>query len=336
MKGFGYLLKEGFKNVYSNRIMSIASVCVLVSCLVMTGAAALFSLNVLKVVDEVEKNNQTTVFIKKDTDAEKAKADYKTLRANRLNMIGDKIRELDNVESAEFVSQEDGLKQYKSKLGDDLFKLIEDREDVLNDSYIVTFKNAEQYDATVAQIKRINGVESITDRRSFAKKLSDISKFVNIVAICVVTALFIISLFIIANTIRTTMYSRRFEISIMKSVGATNSFVRMPFLVEGVVLGCVSAALSTGVLALLYKVADGLVDKVDLGIEPIPFMSILPFMVIAFVVVGVLVGFFGGFISIRKYLKSRRGGGRAVSSEQDRRARGTEREVSKDPRRHRG
>lgn len=303
MKGFGYLLKEGFKNVYSNRIMSIASVCVLVSCLVMTGAAALFSLNVLKVVDEVEKNNQTTVFIKKDTDAEKAKADYKTLRANRLNMIGDKIRELDNVESAEFVSQEDGLKQYKSKLGDDLFKLIEDREDVLNDSYIVTFKNAEQYDATVAQIKRINGVESITDRRSFAKKLSDISKLVNIVAICVVTALFIISLFIIANTIRTTMYSRRFEISIMKSVGATNSFVRMPFLVEGVVLGCVSAALSTGVLALLYKVADGLVDKVDLGIEPIPFMSILPFMVIAFVVVGVLVGFFGGFISIRKYLK---------------------------------
>ena len=303
MKGFGYLLKEGFKNVYSNRIMSIASVCVLVSCLVMTGAAALFSLNVLKVVDEVEKNNQTTVFIKKDTDAEKAKADYKTLRANRLNMIGDKIRELDNVESAEFVSQEDGLKQYKSKLGDDLFKLIEDREDVLNDSYIVTFKNAEQYDATVAEIKKINGVESITDRRSFAKKLSDISKFVNIVAICVVTALFIISLFIIANTIRTTMYSRRFEISIMKSVGATNSFVRMPFLVEGVVLGCVSAALSTGVLALLYKVADGLVDKVDLGIEPIPFMSILPFMVITFVVVGVLVGFFGGFISIRKYLK---------------------------------
>lgn len=303
MKGFGYLLKEGFKNVYSNRIMSIASVCVLVSCLVMTGAAALFSLNVLKVVDEVEKNNQTTVFIEKDTDAEKAKADYKTLRANRLNMIGDKIRELDNVESAEFVSQEDGLKQYKSKLGDDLFKLIEDREDVLNDSYIVTFKNAEQYDATVAQIKRINGVESITDRRSFAKKLSDISKLVNIVAICVVTALFIISLFIIANTIRTTMYSRRFEISIMKSVGATNSFVRMPFLVEGVVLGCVSAALSTGVLALLYKVADGLVDKVDLGIEPIPFMSILPVMVIAFVVVGVLVGFFGGFISIRKYLK---------------------------------
>ena len=303
MKGFGYLLKEGFKNVYSNRIMSIASVCVLVSCLVMTGAAALFSMNVLKVVDEVEKNNQTTVFIKKDTAAEKAKADYKTLRENRLAMIGDKIRQLDNVESAEFVSQEDGLKQYKSKLGDDLFKLIEEREDVLNDSYIVTFKNAEQYDATVAQIKRINGVESITDRRSFAKKLSDISKLVNIVAICVVTALFIISLFIIANTIRTTMYSRRFEISIMKSVGATNSFVRMPFLVEGVVLGCISAALSTGVLALLYKVADGLVDKVDLGIEPIPFMSILPFMVIAFVVVGVLVGFFGGFISIRKYLK---------------------------------
>jgi cell division transport system permease protein len=309
MKGFGYLVKEGFKNVYSNRIMSIASVCVLVSCLVMTGAAALFSMNVLKVVDEVEKNNQTTVFIKKDTAAEKAKADYKTLRENRLAMIGDKIRQLDNVESAEFVSQEDGLKQYKSKLGDDLFKLIEEREDVLNDSYIVTFKNAEQYDATVAQIKRINGVESITDRRSFAKKLSDISKFVNIVAICVVTALFIISLFIIANTIRTTMYSRRFEISIMKSVGATNAFVRIPFIIEAMTIGLTAGILASAALISLYNpirnTAAGMISLI--GTSTIPLEEVWLQIILLFCGIGILIGALGGFISITKYLRKEGG-----------------------------
>ena len=309
MKGFGYLLKEGFKNVYSNRIMSIASVCVLVSCLVMTGAAALFSLNVLKVVDEVEKNNQTTVFIKKDTDAEKAKADYKTLRANRLNMIGDKIRELDNVESAEFVSQEDGLKQYKSKLGDDLFKLIEDREDVLNDSYIVTFKNAEQYDATVAQIKRINGVESITDRRSFAKKLSDISKLVNIVAICVVTALFIISLFIIANTIRTTMYSRRFEISIMHSVGATNAFIRIPFVIEAMMIGLISGLISSCIVIAVYEplrsAASGIIGMIGSSTLPVESISLPTLLMMSGA--GILIGLLGGSISISRYLNKEGG-----------------------------
>lgn len=99
------------------------------------------------------------------------------------------------------------------------------------------------------------------------------------------------------------MYSRRFEISIMKSVGATNSFVRMPFLVEGMVIGFISAAIATGVLALLYHAGVGVIERIGLGIQAIPFTSILLPMVLAFIAVGVLVGFFGGFISIRKYLK---------------------------------
>ena len=143
----------------------------------------------------------------------------------------------------------------------------------------------------------------MTDRRDFARKLTKVSNLVTIVAVCIVAALIVISLFIIANTIRTTMYSRRFEISIMKSVGATNMFVRMPFLVEGMVLGFISAAIATGVLALLYRAASGMVERIDLGISAIPFTSVLIILVLSFIVVGVLVGFFGGFISIRKYLK---------------------------------
>ncbi len=290
MKGFGYLVKEGFKNVYSNRIMSIASVCVLVSCLVMTGAAALFSLNVLNIVDEVEKNNETSVYILKEKNEIEAK------------QIGMKIEEIENVEKATFVSKHEAVEQFRSTLGDQLFDRIKD-EDPLNDKYIVSFKDTDKYEQTVDKIKEIDGVQSVTDRRDFARKLTKVSNLVTIVAVCIVAALIVISLFIIANTIRTTMYSRRFEISIMKSVGATNMFVRMPFLVEGMVLGFISAALATGVIALLYQAASGMVERIDLGITAIPFTSVLVLLVLAFIVVGVMVGFFGGFISIRKYLK---------------------------------
>lgn len=290
MKGFGYLVKEGFKNVYANRIMSIASVCVLVSCLVMTGAAALFSLNVLNIVDKVEKNNETSVYILKEKNDIEAK------------QIGAKIQEIENVDKVTFVSKHEAVEQFKNTLGDQLFDLIKD-EDPLNDKYIVSFKDTEKYEQTVDKIKTIDGVQSLTDRRAFARKLTKVSNLVTIVAVCIVAALIVISLFIIANTIRTTMYSRRFEISIMKSVGATNMFVRMPFLVEGMVLGFISAAIATGVLALLYRAASGMVERIDLGISAIPFTSVLIILVLSFIVVGVLVGFFGGFISIRKYLK---------------------------------
>ena len=290
MKGFGYLVKEGFRNVIVNRIMSIASVCVLVSCLVMTGAAALFSLNVRQIVDEVEKTNETSVYILRDRSEEEVK------------QIGKKLEGIENVAAATFVSRQEAVEQFRSSLGDQLFDRIKER-DPLNDAYRVSFKNLDQYDETVEQIKAINGVQSVTDRREFARKLTKVSNLINMICLCVVGALIIISLFIIANTIRTTMYSRRFEISIMKSVGATNMFVRMPFLIEGMIIGLISAAISTGVLALLYRGAIGVIDRASLDIVVIPFGSIVVPLVLCFIAVGVLVGFFGGFISIRKYLK---------------------------------
>ena len=284
MKGFGYLVKEGFRNVIVNRIMSIASVCVLVSCLVMTGAAALFSLNVRQIVDEVEKTNETSVYILRDRSEEEVK------------QIGKKLEGIENVAAATFVSRQEAVEQFRSSLGDQLFDRIKER-DPLNDAYRVSFKNLDQYDETVEQIKAINGVQSVTDRREFARKLTKVSNLINIICLCVVGALIIISLFIIANTIRTTMYSRRFEISIMKSVGATNMFVRMPFLIEGMIIGLISAAISTGVLALLYRGAIGVIDRASLDIVVIPFGSIVVPLVLCFIAVGVLVGFFNPGLS---------------------------------------
>lgn len=291
MKGFGYLVKEGFKNVYANRIMSIASICVLVSCLVMTGAAALFTVNVEEIVDRVQKNNEIIVYISDD------RAELEAIQ------VGKKIEMLENVHSAIFVSKEEALEQYKEMLGDQLFARVDEDFNRMPNSFRVSFEDISKYDNTVAQIKQIDGVESMLDRREFAEKLATISKFINIISVCVVAALVVISLFIIANTIRATMYSRRFEISIMKSVGATNMFVRLPFLIEGMVIGFISAAISTGALALLYKALVEVIERTILEFGFIPFTDVVLPLAIAFAAVGVLVGFFGGFISIRKYLK---------------------------------
>ena len=289
MKGFGYLAKEGLKNVWSNRIMSIASVCVLVSCLVLTGAAALFSINVAQVVESVGDSNETTVYIK--SDVSQLEAVY----------IGKDIEKVSNVSSATFYSKDEAFKKYKEDLGEELFNKIEDRNP-LPDAFIVVMDDLSQYDETVADILKIDGVDSINDHRELAKKLTDISNLVNIICVGVVAALMIISIFIIANTIRATMYSRRFEISIMKSVGATNSFVCMPFLVEGMVIGLISAAVSTGGIALLYEAVMSAITSM-IPFTFIPLSNVILYVAVAFVIAGVVIGFFGSFISIRKYLK---------------------------------
>lgn len=290
MSGFGYLAKEGFKNVWSNRIMSIASVCVLISCLILTGAASLFSLNVQKVVDSVGKSNETTVYLKDDV------SDLEAV------YIGKDITKLSNVASAKFYSKDDAIKQYKEELGDEVFANMQDKDNPLPNSYIVVMNDLSKYDETVQEMKNITGVEEVNNRSEIAKKLTEISNLVNLISFWVVLALMVISLFIIANTIRATMYSRRFEISIMKSVGATNAFVRMPFLIEGMTIGFISAIIATGGIALLYEgVMQAVVQLIPF--TAIPLQSVILYVAAAFVVAGMVIGIFGSLISIRKYLK---------------------------------
>lgn len=290
MRGFGYLLKEGFKNVWSNRIMSIASVCVLISCLILTGAAELLSLNVEKVVDSVGQSNETTVYLK-DSVSE-LEAVY----------IGKDIEKIDNVTSVRFYSKVDAFETYREDLGDELFDRISEKNNPLPDSYIVAMDDLSLYENTVKQIQAIDGVDTITNRSEIAKKLTDISNLVNIICFWIVIALIVISLFIIANTIRATMYSRRFEISIMKSVGATNHFVRLPFLVEGVIIGLVSSIIGIGCISLLYNAGMNAIEQF-IPFDAIPLSDVIIFVAVAFLIAGILIGFFGSFISIRKYLK---------------------------------
>lgn len=290
MSGFGYLIREGFRSIWSNRIMSIASICVLVSCLVLTGAAELISVNIEKEVDSVGKTNETTVYIKDG--ASDLEAVY----------IGKNLEKLDNITSVRFYPKEDAINEFKDSLPEAVFENVNGDNNPLPDAYIIAMDDLSKYDQTIDAILKVDGVDSINNRSELARKLTDISNLVRYISLAIVVALTIISLFIIANTIRTTMYSRRFEISIMKSVGATNAFVRLPFVVEGMVLGFISAIIGTGVLYVVY---EGVMSAVNsfVKISTIPFSDVYLQVGGIFIVAGVVIGAFGSFISMRKYLK---------------------------------
>lgn len=290
MSGFGYLIREGFRSIWSNRIMSIASICVLVSCLVLTGAAELISVNIEKEVDSVGKTNETTVYIKDGV------SDLEAV------YIGKNLEKLDNITSVKFYPKEDAINEFKDSLPEAVFENVNGDNNPLPDAYIIAMDDLSKYDQTIDAILKVDGVDSINNRSELARKLTDISNLVSYISLAIVVALTIISLFIIANTIRTTMYSRRFEISIMKSVGATNAFVRLPFVVEGMVLGFISAVIGTGVLYVVY---EGVMSAVNsfVKISTIPFSDVYLQVGGIFIVAGVVIGAFGSFISMRKYLK---------------------------------
>lgn len=289
ISGFGYLIKEGFKNVWNNRIMSIASVCVLISCLILTGSAVLFSMNVANLVESVSDSNETTVYLKDGLS--KVEAVY----------VGRDLKKIDNIVDAQYFSKEEAFEDFKGRLGEDLFENMKG-DNPLPDAYKVTMADLSKYNETVDKIKALDGVQKIRSQKELARKLSSINSLVQTLSFWIVLALGVISLFIISNTIRATMYSRRFEISIMKSVGATNAFVRIPFVVEGMVIGLIASLISTAALVFLY---DGIMNIVSnlIHIGVMPIMSVIWYVALIFVAAGIVIGALSGFISIRKYLK---------------------------------
>ena len=248
------------------------------------------SLNVKTVVNKVGENNVTTVYMEDNATEEV------TIQA------GKQMENLKNITEVTFFPKEEAIKDYKDVLGDKVFAEMEGDGNPLPDAYKVTVNDLSKYDETISEITKISGVATVSSQTDVADKLTSLNKLIQILSIAVVCALVIISLFIISNTIRMTMYARRFEISIMKSVGATNMFVRIPFLMEGIIIGAVSGIISLFGLMLAYDLVIEAIQYV-IPFTPIPFSNVMLPIGIAFVVAGIIVGMVGGLISIGKYLK---------------------------------
>ncbi|MEE1245925.1 MAG: permease-like cell division protein FtsX [Acutalibacteraceae bacterium] len=294
----GYLTKEGFRNIRVNHLMSIASIAVLMSCLVMMGAAFMVIVNVNNVMSEIESQNVVMVYLKDEVQGE------------AITEMREKITLMQNVKKCEFVDKETAFKQQLEELDTDA-TYFEGVENPLPDLFKVSVSDMTKFDKTVAELKALDGVDSVRDNREIAQTLVKIRQTIFYVSIGVIAVLLLISLFIIANTVRITMYSRRLEINIMKSVGATNWFIRWPFMVEGMVLGAISGILSLAVVWGLYRLVQpsvtSMLTMVSRGFTTVPFLNYAIYLLVAFLAIGIVSGGIGSLISIQKYLKERGG-----------------------------
>ena len=288
---FGYLLKEGLRGIFLHGFMSFAAVCVTVACLLIVGSFSILIYNVNIMVDDLNKTNEVLVYIDETfTDAD-------------ARSVGTKINTIENVMQATFVSRQEALENFvQDHQGDDAFTGVEAED--LRHRFVVTLMDNSKIQDTVSQIKEISGVASISAAYELAEGFTTLQNMLQIVSVAVIAVLLVVSLLIISNTVKLAMYDRRDEISIMKMVGATNAFIRLPFVVEGFTLGMLGAALAFGVEWLMYDSLLANLDSVDTLqlFNFVPFTELLLPMIVTFVAAGLFVGILGSWTSIRKFM----------------------------------
>lgn len=347
-----YLAGEGFKNTWVNRLMTFASVGVLMACMILIGLALVFSENISLALGRLEQQNVVMVYMKdynwalyEKKDAENSSAessetaenassaaaegetgegeqqteaetpdqngivstDYVIHNEDEANALCDEISKLPNVASVEYVSSEEGLKEITDSMLDgkqDYFTFLnEDYGNPLSAAARVTMNDMSEFSETVEKIKDISGVGRIRSYDNLAEKITSLKKGITVAGFWIIAILLIISLMIVSNTIRVTMYSRKLQISIMKAVGATDAFIRVPFMVEGMVIGIASALLSEGLLYFIYRVGTESIASMLGTTTVIPFGKMaLPLLGI-FALIGIGAGMLGSIIMISKYLR---------------------------------
>ena len=291
INNLNYLLKEGIKGIFTHGFMSFAAVCVTVACLLIVGSFSLLMYNVNIMVDDLNKTNEVLVFIDESLTEAEAKS------------VGTKINVIENVHQATFVTREEALEDFVSDHQDSTAFNGVAAED-LRHRFVVVLQDNEQIAQTVDQIRQISGVADIRAEYELAEGFSTMENVIRIVSIAVILVLLVVSLLIISNTVKLAMYDRRDEIAIMKMVGATNGFIRLPFVVEGFTLGMMGAALAFGMEWLMYDALATRVREADTLqlFTFVPFQQLLYPMIAVFCFAGLFVGIVGSWTSIRKFL----------------------------------
>ena len=291
LNNIGYLLKEGFRSIFQHGFMSFAAICVTVACLVIVGSFSILAYNLDIMVADLNKTSEILVYI--DSSLSDAEA----------RSIGTKINLLDNVLQSTFVSREEALENFVKDHDDDsAFNGVQAQD--LRHRYVVILEDNTRMKQTDEQLKQLPGVVKTSAAYELAEGFSTIQSVLHIVSVAVIAVLLVVSLLIISNTVKLAMYDRRDEIAIMKMVGATNGFIRLPFVVEGFSLGMLGAILAFGLEwvgydAMLVKI--GSVDALQL-FNFVPFQELLLPMVATFAAAGMFVGIVGSWTSIRKFM----------------------------------
>ena len=291
INNIGYLIKEGIRGIFLHGFMSFAAICVTVACLLIVGSFSILTYNVSIMVEDLNRTNEILVYIDE------------TLPEAEAMTIQTRINVLNNIYKAEFVTREQALKDFIADHGDDpAFSGVEAAD--LRHRVVVTLENNDKMEQTVEEISRIPGVAKITASFEMAEGFSTLEKVLNIASIAVIAVLLVVSLLIISNTVKLGMHERRDEIAIMKMVGATNGFIRLPYVVEGFTLGMLGAAVAFGVEWVMYDTLLARLKEVDTLqlFSFVPFEQLLWPMVATFAAAGLFVGVVGSWTSISKFM----------------------------------
>ncbi len=289
---YGYLIGEGFRNIFTHGFMSFASVTIIIACLIVMGSFTLLDININQIIEDIGNQNQILAYVDESMTAQEATAQIQT-----------KLESLDNVASVSFVSRAEARKTFLEKYDESYMEGLD--EEVFRHRFVIQLVDLSKMDDTTAAIEGVDGIVKVNAPTAFADKFISVRNVVSIVSLVLIAILGFVSLFIMSNTIKLATYGRREEIAIMKMVGASNSFIRCPFVVEGLVLGIVGGGLAFLAQWGLYKALE---TKVELSlaisyINIVPFTQVWAIVLVAFLAVGVLVGAVGGVIAIRNYLK---------------------------------
>jgi len=291
LSSLGYLIREGFRSITKHGFMSFASITIIMACLIIMGTMSLLSVNIDVLIKDLENQNEIVCFVSDNLNEEDAKK------------IQSSIESLDNIASVEFVSRTDAMDSFMSKYDESLMEGID--ESVFRHRYVVHLGDIALMSESKQALESVPGIAKVNAHLEYAKTFVTIRNIVSVVSLVLIVILVFVSIFIMSNTIKLATFSRREEIAIMKMVGANNSFIKLPFIVEGLVLGIIGGGLAFFAEWGIYELITKKIVSSITGsfISVVPFRSLALVILIAFVGTGILVGVVGGTNAIRNYLK---------------------------------
>lgn len=290
-----YLIKEGFRSTFKQKKMTSASIIIMCATMFIFGLFFVIGENVNSVITQIESQQGIQIFIEEDATDEE------------IETLGSQIRAINGVNRATFVSKEDALNSMKTTLGDESLFEGWDEENPFPASYFVTLTDLSLNEQVQSEILALDNVDEIQSQNTTINRLQSLANGIQITTIIILFLLIIISIFIISYTIKLTVHARRREISIMKYVGATNGFIRGPFIIEGIIIGLISAIITLVILGLCYDaLINGIGESIllqNIGVGLLSFADMFYLILSVYLGLGVGIGILGSVISMRKYLK---------------------------------
>ena len=289
---FGYFAHEGLSNMFSHGFMSFAAIGITVACLLIMGTFTLVAVNANELLADLERENEILAYVDDSYTSSQAKTLQKKLEA------------LPNVASATYISKQQATEDFIAEYPDEA--LFQDLDpEIFEDRYAIKILDLERQGETVKQVREVEGISDVNAHEEIAGGFITVRNVATVVCVALIAILFVVSVFIISNTIKLTTFDRRDEIAIMRMVGATNGFIRWPFVYEGFMLGLLSAVIGFFLQWGLYEaVAQGVDNNDTLQlIQIVPFQQLWPVVAGTFAAAGILIGVGGSLSAIRKFLQ---------------------------------